>query len=167
MPERVEIRLATLAAPDGRRLAGVAVPYGEIASIGGMFRERFEPGAFTGEINPEATLTVQHDRAAIVARQGAGLTLADTPGAVTMAADLPATPRADQALADVRAGLLRGLSAEFVALRERFEGDLRVVERAKLVRLSLVDSPAYSSAMVEARAALRGPQMAGRRRVWL
>ena len=90
--------------------------------------------------------------------------LADTPRALTMRAELPDTPRATQALADVRARLLRGLSVEFHALRERFEGSLRIIERARLVRLSLVDDPAYPASAVEAREALHAAGLPDARR---
>lgn len=146
---------------EGRELRGPAVVYGDEARIGPRMRERFEPGAFA-ELPADATLTIQHDRAAIVARLGVGLTLADSPGALEMRAELPDTPRATQALADVRAGLLRGLSVEFVALRERYQGALRIIERARLIGISIVDDPAYPASTVEAREArLDGEALGG------
>ena len=167
----LELRYLELRADalDGRVLTGPAVVYGDEARIGGRFRERVEAGAY--EINPNATLTIQHLREAVVARTGAGLTLTDSPAGVAMVADLPVSPRADQLLADVRNGLMRGLSVEQHVLRDRYDGSLRVIEKAILVRLSVVDIGAYPQSVVEAREALLEAQEPPKRRrrvvLWL
>lgn len=167
MSEQVEYRYSELSSDsEGRRLTGTAVVYGDEARIGPRLRERFEPGAFD-PLPDDYTLTVQHDRGRIIARPGVGLELRDSAEALSMVAELPDTPRADEALADVRAGLLRGLSLEFVARRERIEGDVRIIERAHLSRLSLVDSPAYPRSVVEAREALLPKPTKARRPLWL
>ena len=134
---------------DGRGISGVAIRYGDVARIGAV-RERFAPGAFA-PLPADLLLTVQHDRAAPIARLGAGLSLSDDGAALRFEAALPETPRADAALADVRAGLLAGASVEFRALRVRNAAGERVIERAALVGLSLVDTPAYPAASIAAR----------------
>ena len=47
----------------------------------------------------------------------------------------------------VRSGVLRGLSVEFRAIRDRFVGDLREIGRAVLDGLGLVDRPAYAGSV--------------------
>ena len=70
---------------------------------------------------------------------------------VMMAATLPETREADDALAPVRSKVMRGLSVEFNATRERREGGIRVIEKATLSGLALVDRGAYHGTGVEAR----------------
>ena len=79
-----------------------------------------------------------------------------------MAAELPETREALDALALVHAGVLRGLSVEFIVSRERDDNGVRLIEAAELVGLGLVARPAYDASAVAARA--RGCR---RRRVYL
>ena len=74
---------------------------------------------------------------------------------------LPDTTAGRDAAAAVRAGVLRGLSVEFLPERETVRDGVRVIERAALVGAGLVDSPSYAGAGVEVR------ERAGRRRLWL
>ena len=66
----------------------------------------------------------------------------------------------------VRAGVIRGASVEMRVTAERFESGVRVVERATLAAIGVVDTPAYPASEVEARRAAM-PKPARRRRVWL
>ena len=120
--------------------------------------ERFEAGAFGAVGALDVILNVQHDRARPIARTGGGgLVLVDGPRALEIRAELPRTRDAEDALELVRLRVLRGLSVEFAATRERQEGRLRVVEGADLSGLGVVDRPAYTGATVSARgAALAG-----------
>ena len=47
--------------------------------------------------------------------------------------------------------MMRGLSTEFVAEDEEFEGSLRIIKRARLVGLAVVDQPAYPASLVSHR----------------
>lgn len=161
----VERRYCELrAASDGRRLEGVAVRYGDTARLP-WGRERIEVGAFAplGDV----ILNASHDRAAPLARTGGGgLELMDAADSLTVRAELPATRAADDVLALVRGGVMRGLSVEFRAVAERMESGVRVIERAALSGVAVVDTPAYPASEVEARRAAM-PAPAKRRRVWL
>lgn len=152
---------------EGRRLTGVVVRYGDVADLG-AFRERIEPGAFPDL--SDVMLNLQHDRTRPLARtDGGGMALTDGPEALTMTAELPATRDAEDALALVQSGVLRGLSIGFVPETMRDEGDdLYVIERGRLDHVALVDRPAYEASSVSARyvAALTKPRMR-RRRLWL
>ena len=126
----------------GRTLSGVAMRYGDVSPD---FRERFLPGAF-GEVR-SIPINLQHDPGVVVVRDAL---LADTPRELRVRADLP---EGSAALALVRRGALNGFSIEFHAKAERRdEAGVRVVERAELSGLALVDKGAYPSATEEVRA---------------
>ena len=109
-------------------------------------------------------LNVQHDRGRPIARTGGGLTFDDNAERLALRAELPSTREADDTLALIRAQVLRGLSVEFLPVSERLEGGTRVIERAKLAAVAVVDVPAYSKSEVAARMAARKP--APKRRRW-
>ena len=139
----------------GRRLQGTAIRYGSVAQTP-LGPERFEPGAFGDVSSVDAILNIQHDRKRPIARTGGGgLTLTDSATALTIAAELPNTRESEDALELVRTRVLRGLSIEFKALRERVENGVRVISRAALVGLGLVDRPAYQDSLVQVRFEVR------------
>ena len=154
----LERRYVELRQGSGRTLAGVVVAYADTATLP-WGEERIAPGAFmpVGDV----ILNMQHDRGRPLARTGAGLTFDDDAERLALAADLPVTREADDALALVKAGVLRGLSVEFRAVAERMEGSTRIIERATLAAVGLVDTPAYPQSEVEAR------RRRGGRRTWV
>ena len=153
----LEYRYAAMdATPGGRNVAGVAMRYGERTTIDGKFAEEFRPGAF----NPigDVVLNWMHDRAKPLARTGehGGLQLMDSATELRVAATLPETTLADDAVELIRRGVFRGLSIEFRSLKERNAAGVRVIERALLSGIAIVDRPAYSNAEVQARMAMGG-----------
>ena len=140
---------------DGRTLNGTAIRYGSKASIGD-FDERFQAGAF-GEVSGlDVILNLQHQRSRPLARTGGGgLVLTDGPDVLRLTATLPNTRDADDALTLVRSGILRGLSLEFRADAENWNGNLRTVTRASLGGIGLVDIPAYGDSAVSVRHEIR------------
>lgn len=148
---KAETRATGNVTVSGRTLSGVAMRYGDVAlTRGGL--ERFERRAFGEAAALDTILTFQHDKNAPLARTGGGgLVFTDGPDALRYRAVLPRTRAADDALALVRAGVLRGSSVEFVPVAERFEEGIRVVSSAILQRLGIVDRPAYPASTVEAR----------------
>ena len=136
---------------EGRTLSGPIIVYGDTATIGGR-PERFAPRAFAGVETADLLLNVQHRRDRPLARTGGGgLELRESDRGVELRAELPETREAGDALALVSSGVLRGLSAEFVALSEHRDGPTRVLDRAELRGVALVDRPAYASSLVELR----------------
>lgn len=158
-------RYAALTAGAGLRLEGIAVRYGELSTAG----DRIVAGAFGDVSTADVVLTAQHDRGAPLARTGGGgLVLVDSPEALRIEADLPDTPRSREVHTLVAANILRGLSIEYHPVAEHLtaHGDDQVLEvtAARLPRLSVVDSPAFESATVEARADNDDQDQAPRRR---
>lgn len=163
--DKVRSRFADLAAGDGLRLEGVAMPYGEHSPT---FGDRLLPGAFGAVGELDVLLTLQHDRAQPLARTGGGgLVFEDGADALRLRADMPDTQRARETHLLVKAGVLAGLSVEYLPVTERIAEDgVLEVSAARLVRCSVVDTPAFPSATVEARAAAEA-RPRRRRRWWL
>ena len=130
----VEIRLA------GRELSGVLIRYGDLGQGG---KERFSSGAFS-PLPVGQELNLQHDPSL---RLGVP-TLDDSPVELRLSMVLPTLSAAIQLIAR---GSLRGLSTEFVSLAERRDGDVRVIDRARLVGMALVDIPSYGTSTVEVK----------------
>ena len=140
---------------EGRTVSGCLLRYGDTASLP-WGRERFEPGAFGDVSRADVILNSHHERARPLARTGGGgLELIDTREALNIRAELPRTQDGLDCVALILGGVLRGLSLEFSCLAERMEGDTRIIERAELRGLAVVDRPAYGDSVVQARAELR------------
>lgn len=138
---------------ESREVAGTIIRYGDTADIAGIFRERVKPGAFT--LRDGLLLNVQHHRALPLARLGRGMSIENEPDGLTMRARLPDTSIAKDAIANIKAGLLTGLSVEMKVSREQWNDDAseRDILAAQLVGIGLVDSPAYPQSSIEARQA--------------
>lgn len=125
---------------DGRTLHGVALRYGEQA------RDRpelFRSGAFQ-PIPDRVSMNLQHDRSGlreIATTDGGSLRIDDRPEALRVEADLR---EGSAELSLVRRRALRGLSVEFRPVTEhRNASGVRVIERAELAGIGLVDSGSY------------------------
>ena len=126
----------------GRTLSGTVLRYGDLSP---EHRERFAPGAFGPA--PSAPLNIQHDRNMIVL--GAGdFVLSDTPRALEIRAELAP---GSAALELTKRGALNGYSVEFISRSETRESGVRVIERAALVGIGLVDQPSYPDSQAEVR----------------
>ena len=133
---------------DGRTLTGTVLRYGDEALVsvrGRVMRERFEARAF--EPIPDVPLVVQHDESLVIAK-GGDYALNDGPRELTLRAEL----RADSAaLKLVKAGALAGYSLKFFPIEERMEHGVRIIARAKLAHVGLVDAGAYPGSLAEVR----------------
>ena len=136
----VEHRLSPEFRVQGRTLSGRALVYGDVSPD---FRERFEPRAF-GTVGT-IPVNLQHDRSLVVTPSAV---LTDSPRELRVRADLP---EGSAALALVKRGALSGFSIEFHARAERREAGVRVIERAELTGLALVDRGAYPQSTAEIR----------------
>ncbi len=126
------------------RLYGVLLNYGERAGDGR--RERFAPGALEWP-DDGIVLRRQHARAAPIMRVRPEV----RGDSIVIDAALPDTAAGRDAAAEVRDGLLRGLSVEFVSRRARYTAGVREIVSAALTGAGLVDSPSYRGSTVEVR----------------
>ena len=127
-------------------LEGLLVPYGVPMCIGGAFEEVVEPGS----VLASGLLVHVHDEwGAPLARSGKGLELDDGPGGLRATVTLPDTGAGRRVRARVEAGGLTGFSAAFQAIGEEWPAaDRRIVRRARLVGLALVDRAEHESPLV-------------------
>ena len=130
-------------------LTGTAMRYGDRATMG-RFSETFRAGSLKPS-GDGVILNVQHDRSRPLARTPGTLKLIDGAEALRMEAELPDTAEARDTAALVRAGVLQGLSIEFRADSEEWDGEHRTVTSAVLGGIAVVDTGAYPGAALEAR----------------
>ena len=150
----IELRADSAHAGPGR-LTGTLITEGEQANDR---REVFTPGAITWNTSEGIVLRRQHSRAAPIARifpRREGNT-------IIVDEALPDTASGRDCAQEVRAGLFKGLSVEFVSQQEKFAGGLRRIGGALLKGAGLVDTPSYTSSVVSVRS-----KGAGRRVPWL
>ena len=140
----VETRAAGVPNLSGREISGTVIRYGDVAHVGHGVRECFRPGAF-GEI-ANVLLTAHHARSMPLARAA----VVDSNEVCTLSATLPETSTCDEVLTLIKNGVLRGLSMEFRCLREDHVDGVREIHKAELVRVSVVDDPAYPQSTVTA-----------------
>ena len=153
--EKTEFRFCELRR-EGRTLSGQGIVYGDVARVGGR-SERFLPGAFGDVSKLDVILNAGHDRSRPLARSGGGLTLTDSATALDVVAELAETRESEDTLALVEARVLRGFSIEFVPVQVRTEAATRVLVKARLVGIAVVDKPAYGASTISARAEVDPP----------
>lgn len=138
-------------------LEGVPVPYGVPIRVGGAFEEVFEPGSVLAS---GLLVHVRGEWDRPLARSGKGLDLHDGPGGLRATVTLPDTGEGRRVRARVEAGELTAFSAAFQALEEEWPAaDRRIVRRARLVGLALVDRPEHESPLVDGmRAGLKASE---------
>lgn len=136
---------------DINSVAGTVVSYADEARLGAGFYERFTPGSIR---HSDVILNIMHDPAKPVARTGHGLTIDDNANALTIRSVIPDTVYGREARELIKAGILRGFSMEFRAETETFEGNTRIIKKAELSGVGLVDRPAYKQSTFERSAIL-------------
>ena len=132
---------------EGDKIIGTVVKYGDEARFG-VWTETFEAGSLRFS---DVIVNLQHDRGRPVVRSGAGLELRDSLEALVAEIHLPNTTYAREARELVDAGILRGLSMEFRAKRDSWNGKRRTVNEAELFGIGIVDRPAYSDSTIAER----------------
>ena len=124
------------------RLVGTVLTYGQRAKDR---PELFEPGALTWPADG-VVLNRQHARGAPIMR-----VIPEVRGeAIVIDQALPDTTAGRDAAAEVRQGLMTGLSVSFQAARQEHRAGVRRILAAAMTAIGLVDSPSYD-APVEVR----------------
>lgn len=149
---RTSADLAIRNTGDGRTVYGLAVPFGQVATVSdgrGEYREAFVPGSFA------RTLAERGDRVKLLANHdsrrwpiGRPLLLREDPAGLYMEARVSKTRDGDEALELIRDGALDGFSVGFRPVRERNRDG--VVERTEvaLSEVSIVAFAAYTGAVL-------------------
>lgn len=164
--------------PDAPKvLSGTVIKYGDVARVklkdGTVVNEKFAPGSLTRDKKLEdmdILVNVQHQRSRGVARNGYGLTLIDSPTHMRAEITLGDDSDSKDVYAKFKSGVLKGLSPEFTPIRSIAENGVLVRHHANLDAIGIVDRPAYSESVLEARAAEwneYNPPKAVERRLWL
>lgn len=131
-------------------LRGLALPFGVETLLGQGFREKFLPGAFP-ELS-DAILYLRHGGPSL-ARVPKSLAIEAREDGLHILATLPNTAPANEAKELIGNGTLQGLSVEFRALEDEFQADgLRVIARAELSGIAIVERAAYAATSVDVRA---------------
>ena len=144
---------ATEQSIDGRTLAGYAAVYGqdsrEIVEAGRRFTERIAPGAFNETLSSGADVKLfyNHDSSMPLARTKSGtLKLKSDRNGLAFTASLPDTTLGNDVRALIERGDLTGeMSFGFHVLDDSWSRDRseRLVKRAQLVEVSIVQDAAY------------------------
>lgn len=143
---------------DGVQVEGYAAVFNQEADIGGMFRERIEPGAFDEAIGrDDVVFLFNHDADTLMARTRSGtLTLEQDDHGLKMASALNREdPDVLRILSKMQRGDLDKMSFAFFAEVEEWDdtGDvpLRTIKRAGLHDVSAVTHPAYDGTEIGLR----------------
>jgi len=124
-----------------REVVGLAVPYGQVADIGGMYREQFVPGAIRSV--EDVKLFWQHSEPI-----GKILKGRDTEAGFEIRAKISDTPRGNEAYTLLRDGVINKFSVGFMAVEQTREADLVTRTLVDLKEVSLVSFPAFAGASV-------------------
>ena len=150
MPEqqRIERRFVEFRAVDDRFVTGVAIKYGRASNLG-PFKETILAGAFApiGELR----LNIMHTRERAIAcnRPGGGLVLIDTATELRAEVELPTYGEGPAVAELIQRQVLKGFSIELSVKKDVWEGRSRLVQRAALVGLALVDIPGHEASLLD------------------
>lgn len=143
---------------DGIRVSGYAAIFGEVADIGGMFREVIEPGAFTEAIGRDDVVFIVDHQGQPLARTRSGtLTLREDDRGLYMETVMAADdPDVQRIVPKMRRGDLDKMSFAFrVEVEEWDDGQeppLRTIRKIKrLYDVSIVTEPAYDGTEIGLR----------------
>lgn len=159
--ERRSFTFVRAAAKDGepRRMVGHAAVFGEVADIGGWFREQIAPGAFTASIQADDIRALfNHDPNYVLGRNTAKtLTLSEDETGLRVEIDPPDTQFARDLAVSMARGDITQMSFAFEVLDEEWqrgedtELDLRTLKKVRLYDVSPVTFPAYEGTDIALR----------------
>ena len=165
MPQQPEAEIRSLVrdvehrADDAGKMtvAGYAAVFGEIADIGGHFREVLTRGAFEKTLaSSDVRAYFVHDRGRVLGRKSAGtLRLREDEKGLAVEIDLPDTSDGRDARTLIERGDISGMSFGFVVTKQEWdetgETPLRTIREVVLDEVSIVSEPAYDGTSIAMR----------------
>jgi len=124
-----------------RTIVGIAVPYGQIADIGGMYQERFAPGAI--DSIEDVKLFYGHEEPIGKITEGR-----DTEAGFEIVAKVSDTARGNEVLTLMRDGVLNKFSVGFIAEESEKDGSTITRTKVSLKEVSVVPFPAFAGANI-------------------
>lgn len=142
-----------------RKMVGHAAVFGEVAEIGGWFREQVEPGAFRASIRKDDVRALfNHDENYVLGRNMAGtLQLSEDSKGLKVSITPPDTQFARDLAVSIERGDINQMSFAFQVLEEEWvrgekkELDLRKIKKVRLFDVSPVTFPAYEGTDIAIR----------------
>lgn len=131
----------------GNKLVGL-IPYSvESRDLGG-WKERLAPGSLSNAAKESLVATLNHDVSRLLGRYPTTLRTEDRDEGLAWECELPNGPTGQDVREAVARGDLNGTSWRMIVGRDRWEGDLRVVEEIRELRdVAVVTHPAYPTAV--------------------
>jgi HK97 family phage prohead protease len=124
-----------------RTIVGLAVPYGQTADIGGMYQERFAPGAI-GSVE-DVKLFYGHEEPIGKVVEGR-----DTEQGYEIVAKVSDTVRGNEVLTLMRDGVLNKFSVGFIPVESEKDGSTITRTKVSLKEVSVVPFPAFAGANI-------------------
>lgn len=139
------------------RVAGYAAVFGEQTSIGGMFSEEIERGAFKDAIGrDDVVFLINHEGLPLARTRSGTLELSEDERGLYIEASLDATdPDVRSIIPKMKRGDLDKMSFAFIPTRQEWDdsGDIpkRMIKEAQLFDVSIVTTPAYAGTEIGLR----------------
>ena len=124
-----------------RTIVGLAVPYGQTADIGGMYQERFAPGAIASV--EDVKLFYGHEEPIGKVVEGR-----DTEAGFEIVAKVSDTVRGNEVLTLMRDGVLNKFSVGFIPEESQKDGSTITRTKVSLKEVSVVPFPAFAGANI-------------------
>lgn len=124
-----------------RTIVGLAVPYGQSADIGGMYQERFAPGAIASV--EDVKLFYGHEEPIGKVVEGR-----DTEAGFEIVAKVSDTVRGNEVLTLMRDGVLNKFSVGFIPEESQKDGSTITRTKVSLKEVSVVPFPAFTGANI-------------------
>jgi HK97 family phage prohead protease len=124
-----------------RTIVGLAVPYGQSADIGGMYQERFAPGAIASV--DDVKLFYGHEEPIGKVVEGR-----DTEAGYEIVAKVSDTARGNEVLTLMRDGVLNKFSVGFIPEESQKDGSTITRTKVSLKEVSVVPFPAFAGANI-------------------
>ena len=127
---------------EDRTVSGIAVPYGQDASIGGVYTERFERGAISEDIT-DVKLFYGHEEPIGKLIEGR-----DSEEGFEIVAKISDTARGNEVRTLLQDGVLNKFSVGFVPVESERDGSTVIRKAVSLREVSVVPFPAYAGAAI-------------------